>query len=73
MCSFLVGVVAVELAPLHGVEEGEAGGLGGRDEDEAVEAGALRVGLGGDDHHVQHRGDDAAQTLVSWLLTIEYQ
>ena len=61
---FLVGVVAVELVGLHGVDDGEAGDLGGRDEDEAVEAGALRVGLGGDDDHAQHRGDNAAQTLL---------
>ena len=60
---FLVRVMTVELVPVHEVKEEERADFRRGDEDEAVEAGALGVGVGGDDDDVEDGGDDTAHAL----------
>lgn len=55
--------MTVELVPVHEVKEEERADFRRGDEDEAVEAGALGVGVGGDDDNVEDGGDDTAHAL----------
>ena len=55
--------MTVKLVPVHEVKEEERADFRRGDEDEAVEAGALGVGVGGDDDNVEDGGDDTAHAL----------